>query len=80
MLISNSMYVDLRTVDVPILTIVAERDDLASPESSLAVSNYVSSSDKTDMKNPEGHVSLYISSLAHQKLWPNVTEWILSRQ
>jgi polyhydroxyalkanoate synthase len=39
MLISNSMYIDdkqidLRNVDVPILTIVAERDDLAS---SLAV-------------------------------------------
>ncbi|MGH9953481.1 MAG: alpha/beta fold hydrolase, partial [Nitrososphaeraceae archaeon] len=85
MLISNSMYVDgkqidLRKVDVPILTIVAERDDLASPESSLAVNNYVSSSDKTDMKNPGGHVGLCISSLAHQKLWPDVTEWILSRQ
>lgn len=85
MLISNSMYVDgkqidLRKVDVPILTIVAERDDLASPESSLAVSNYVSSSDKTDMINPGGHVSLCISSLAHQKLWPDVTDWILSRQ
>lgn len=84
MLISNSMYVDgkqidLRKINVPLLSIVAERDDLASPESSLAVSNYVSSSDKTDMKNPGGHVGLCISSLAHQKLWPDVTEWILSR-
>jgi polyhydroxyalkanoate synthase len=83
MLISNSMYVDgkqidLRNVDVPLLSIVAERDDLASPESSLAVNNYVSSRDKTDMKNPGGHVGLCISSLAHEKLWPEVTEWIFS--
>jgi polyhydroxyalkanoate synthase subunit PhaC len=81
LLISNSMYVDgkqidLRNVDVPLLSIVAERDDLASPESSLAVNNYVLSRDKTDMKNPGGHVGLCISSLAHEKLWPEVTEWI----
>jgi polyhydroxyalkanoate synthase subunit PhaC len=85
LLISNSMYIDgkqidLRKVDVPLLTIIAEGDDLASPESSLAVNSYVSSRDKTDMKNPGGHVGLCISSSAHQKLWPDVTEWILSHQ
>lgn len=73
MLISNSMnidskQIDLRKVDVPLLSIVAKRDDLASPESSLAVNKYVSSRDKTDMKNPGGHVGLCISSLAHEKL------------
>lgn len=83
LLISNSMYVngseiDLGNVDVPLLSIVAERDDLASPESSLAINKYVSSRDKTDMKNPGGHVALCISSVAHEKLWPEVTEWILS--
>ena len=83
MLVSNSMYVDgkqidLRKINIPLLSIVAEKDDLASPESSLAVNNYVSSKDKTDMKNPGGHVGLCISSPAHKKLWPEVTEWILA--
>jgi polyhydroxyalkanoate synthase len=83
MLVSNSMYVDgrqidLRKINIPLLSIVAEKDDLASPESSLAVNNYVSSKDKTDMKNPGGHVGLCISSPAHEKLWPEVTEWILA--
>lgn len=83
LLISNSMYVDgkridLRNINVPLLSIVAEGDDLASPESSLAVNKYVSSKDKIDMKNPGGHVALCISSLAHEKLWPEVTEWIIT--
>jgi polyhydroxyalkanoate synthase subunit PhaC len=83
MLISNSMkidgkQIDLRRVDVPLLTVIAERDDLASPESSLAVNKYVSSRDKSDKKIPGGHVGLCISSLAHQKLWPEVAEWIRS--
>jgi polyhydroxyalkanoate synthase subunit PhaC len=83
LLISNSVYVngkqiDLRSVDVPLLTIVAERDDLASPESSVAVKKYVSSRVKTEMTNPGGHVALCISSSAHEKLWPEVTEWIIT--
>jgi polyhydroxyalkanoate synthase len=74
----NGKQIDLRSVDVPLLTIVAERDDLASPESSVAVNKYVSSKDKMDIKNPGGHVALCISSSAHEKLWPEVTEWIIS--
>jgi polyhydroxyalkanoate synthase len=71
--------IDLRKVTVPLLTIVAERDDIVSLESALAVNDCVSSKDKATLRNPGGHVSLCISNEAHRKLWPEVAKWILSK-
>jgi polyhydroxyalkanoate synthase len=71
--------IDLRKITAPLLIIVAEKDDLVHPESSIAVNNYVSSKDKRVLQNPGGHVALCISSTAHKKLWPEVAKWILSR-
>ncbi len=73
----NGKAVDLKKIDVPLLNIVAENDDLVSPASSLAVNEYVSSVDKKSIKIPGGHVGLLISKRAHEKLWPEVADWIL---
>jgi polyhydroxyalkanoate synthase len=64
---------------VPVLSITAEKDDLVSPASSVAINDYISSKDKSVLKNPGGHVALCISSAAHKKLWPEVAKWLLSR-
>jgi polyhydroxyalkanoate synthase subunit PhaC len=69
--------IDLRKVTVPLLTIVAERDDIVSLDSALAVNDCVSSKDKATLRNPGGHVALCISDEAHRKLWPDVAKWIL---
>lgn len=71
--------IDLRKVTVPILTIVAERDDLVSLESALAVNDYISSKDKSTFRNPGGHVALCIGNEAHRRLWPEVAKWFLSK-
>jgi polyhydroxyalkanoate synthase len=71
--------INLRNVDVPLLTIVAEQDDLVSPEATLAVNDYVSSKDKRSISIPGGHVGLCISKNAHKKLWLEVAKWILSK-
>ena len=83
LLISNKMKVDGNIIDLkkitgPILTIVAENDDLVSPESTLAVKDYVSSKDKASLTIAGGHVGLCISKMAHEKLWPEAAKWILS--
>ena len=75
----NGKAVDLKKIDVPLLSIVAEKDDLVSPASTLAVNEYVSSEDKNSIKIPGGHVGLLISKRAHEKLWPEVADWIMSR-
>jgi polyhydroxyalkanoate synthase subunit PhaC len=72
--------IDLRKVTVPLLTIVAERDEIISLESALAVNDCVSSKDKATLRNPGGHVALCISNEAHGKLWPEVAKWILENK
>lgn len=81
LLIANKMIVcdkqvDLRKITVPILSIVAEDDDLVSPEATLAINDFVSSKDKRSIKIPGGHVGLCISRTAHRDLWPEVAKWV----
>ena len=88
LLVSNKMQIngdnsnntiDLRKISVPLLTIVAEHDDLVSPESTLSINSLVSSTEKTSFVYPGDHVGLCISTEAHEKLWPKVSKWILSQ-
>ena len=84
LLITNKMkiddnYIDLRNITIPILMIDAEKDDLVTTESAIAVSDYVSSNKKDFLKSPGGHVALCISDNAHEKLWPKAAEWIQSK-
>ena len=75
----NNNSIDLRNITVPLLIIDAEKDDLITTESALAVSDYVSSNEKDFLKSPGGHVALCISDIAHEKLWPKAAKWILSK-
>jgi len=70
---------DLSKITMPVLTIIAEKDDLVSPASSLAINDHISSKDKSVLQNPGGHVALCISGTAHKKLWPDVAKWLFSR-
>lgn len=84
LLVANKLQVggrqvDLKNVSIPLLTIVAARDDLVSAESTLAVKDHVASKDTSSMEIPGGHVGLCISTAAHEKLWPDVARWFLSR-
>jgi polyhydroxyalkanoate synthase subunit PhaC len=76
---NDGSQINLKNIDVPLLTIVAEQDDLVSPEATLAINDYVSSNDKRSISIPGGHVGLCISKYAHRKLWPEVAKWILSK-
>lgn len=69
--------IDLQQISVPLLTIVAEDDDLVSPEASISVNAYVSSKEKSVLRNPGGHVALCISGTAHRELWPKVAKWVI---
>ncbi len=71
--------VNLKKISMPVLSIIAEKDDLVSPASSVAVNDHISSKDKSVLNNPGGHVALCISNNAHRKLWPEVAKWLLSR-
>jgi polyhydroxyalkanoate synthase len=78
-LVINENTIDLKNITAPLLTIVAENDDLVSPESTLAVREYISSKDITSLKIPGGHIGLCVSMKAHERLWPETMKWIISR-
>jgi polyhydroxyalkanoate synthase len=64
---NDDNQINLKNINVPLLTIVAEQDDLVSSEATLAINDYVSSKDKRSISIPGGHVGLCISKYAHGK-------------
>lgn len=84
LLIKNKMkvgekLVDLKKITMPVLNIVGEKDDLVPPQSSRTINDVIDSKDKKLLEFPTGHVGLCISSTAHERLWPDVVEWLALR-
>jgi polyhydroxyalkanoate synthase len=73
---NNDNLININRITIPVLSIIAEKDDLVSPISSLAINNYISSKETETFTHPGGHVSLCISDQAHKELWPKVADWI----
>jgi polyhydroxyalkanoate synthase subunit PhaC len=74
----DGSIIDLKKITAPLLAIVAQDDDLVSPESALAIKDYVSSKHKASLTIAGGHVGLCTGKMAHEKLWPEAAKWILS--
>lgn len=84
LLVKNQMKVgnhdiDLRKVTMPVMSIVGTKDDLIPSSVSKPIHDVISSKDQKIMEFPTGHVGLCVSSEAHEKLWPQVGEWLASR-
>ena len=84
LLIKNQMKVgpdiiNLKNITIPVLDIVGINDDLVPPSASTSVINAVGSKDKKLIEFPTGHVGLCVSMAAHEKLWPEVGEWLAQR-
>jgi class III poly(R)-hydroxyalkanoic acid synthase PhaC subunit len=77
--------VDLKNISIPILNIVADKDDLVSSKSSIPITEhkdnngFISSKDKKLIEFPSNHVELCISYKAHKDLWPQVINWLKER-
>jgi polyhydroxyalkanoate synthase len=75
----DGKIVDLKSVKVPFLNVVAQKDDLVQPVSSAALNDAVGSKDKSVIEFPSGHVGLIIGQRAHKELWPKVGDWLKHR-
>ncbi|HLW70555.1 MAG TPA: alpha/beta fold hydrolase [Candidatus Binataceae bacterium] len=71
--------VNLRQIACPLLNVVAEKDDVVHPSSSLSLPEYVESRDKRNLTFPTGHLGAVVSSGAMTKLWPQIGEWLAER-
>ncbi len=75
----GSDTVDLGRIKCPLLSILADKDTIAPPESSLPLNDKVASTDKAVMRFPVGHIGLSTSSKGPKEIWPKVAGWIAER-
>jgi len=84
LLVKNEMklrdeIVDLSTIKVPLLNIIADEDHLVSPDCSAPLNDVVSSTDKRLMKFHTGHVGLIASLYSQNNVLPKVGQWLMAR-
>jgi polyhydroxyalkanoate synthase subunit PhaC len=68
--------INLSNINVPLLNVVAEADHLVTPDCSISLNNLVSSSEKSLMKFPTGHVGLIASGFSQKMVLPKIAKWI----
>jgi polyhydroxyalkanoate synthase subunit PhaC len=71
--------VDLSTIKVPVLNIIADEDHLVSPHCSASLNDVVSSHDKRLMRFHTGHVGLIASLYSQNNVLPKVGQWLMAR-
>ncbi len=71
--------VDLKNIRCPLLNVIGDYDDVVPPRSSIAMGEAVGSRDWSDLRYPAGHVGTAVSGGAQRKLWPQVAQWLVSR-
>ncbi len=75
----NGCRADLDNLRMPLLAIVAEKDHIVPPSSTLGLLKVAPSKDKTTLSFPTGHIGLSVGNESHKKLWPIVAGWFLER-
>ncbi len=78
-LVLNEQKVDLTQVNMPVLNIFALNDHIIPPECSMALKNYVGTSDYTDLPLPGGHVGVFVSGKSQGILGKGIVDWLNDR-
>lgn len=71
--------VDIGSITVPFLHVVAEHDHIVPYEASAPLVNMVGSQDKEEVVLKGGHVSLVAGPNAVKRLWPRLVAWLEER-
>ena len=75
----NGGKADVERLRMPLLAIVAEKDHIVPPASTLGLLDVAPSKDKTTYSFPTGHIGLSVGGEPHKTLWPKVAAWFLER-
>ena len=75
-LVVGENRINLSSIKVPLLNVVADQDHLVSPECSVSLNNLVSSTDKNLMRFSTGHVGLIASGYSQNVVLPKLGNWI----
>ena len=69
----------LGAITCPVMCVVFEHDNIVPWQSAAALLDHVSSTDKTLLKLPGGHVGAVVSRAAQKKLWPRLSAFWAER-
>lgn len=75
----NGKKVDLKRIDMPLLNVMAEYDHLVSNDASIPLNDAVSSTDKTTIIFPTGHIGIFVGSKSQRDVCPKIAEWLRPR-
>ena len=71
--------IDLKSINCPLLNIVAQFDDLVPSPACERLAQMVSGSDRQTIVFPSSHIGMAAGLAAHQRLWPAVEQWLAAR-
>lgn len=71
--------VDLKNIDMPIMTIYASADHLVPPPCTQKLNDLVSSEDKELYEFPGGHIGVFVGARSQKVLAPAMAEWLAKR-
>lgn len=72
----NGRRVTLADIHTPVLGVIAQRDDIASEESTSVLAEILPNAEVELMKIDTGHVSLFAGRQAVKVVMPRVFDWI----
>lgn len=75
----NGCKAELKNLRMPLLAIVADKDHIVPPESTLGLLDVAPAKDKTTLSFPTGHIGLSVGGDSHKRLWPIVAGWFIER-
>ena len=70
--------VDLKAIKIPVLIVIAERDEFVPPANSEPLADLLGSSDIQMLRVPGGHAGALMGSVARRVTVPGVLEWLTS--
>ncbi|TVP61345.1 MAG: alpha/beta fold hydrolase [Halomonadaceae bacterium] len=70
---------DLSSVQANTLLVYGDNDPIVTAECSLPLLDHLSSTDKTALKVPGGHMGILAGSKAPEHIWPQVADWLAER-
>lgn len=68
--------IDLSTLNMPILNVMAQEDEIIPIHSSLPLKNYVDQKNYTEKIYPSGHIGIYISEKVGKNMSSDIAEWL----
>lgn len=78
-LVLKGQPVHLKSIDCPVLNIYASNDHLVPPSASIPLGARISSAVYESLEIPVGHIGIYVSSKAREKVPGAIGSWLQSR-